>query len=159
MLPSESPRSPHSPHICTRNLDCSSSHLHSVSYAVCVCEVVHLTLMAVFMNHPFPSPPSFTPAHPSPSPPPASPPLNRPLYSQQSFSTTRVSPCSAPAHWGLPTHFVFVSVSIAVAVIFFLCIAFVSSMYGVCVVCARLHWLCLLLSLPQRSTRRLSVSH
>ena len=70
VLPSESPRSPY--HSCTHNLDRSSSHLHSILYAVCVCELVHLTLMAVFMNHPFLSPLSLTPARPSPSPVPSS---------------------------------------------------------------------------------------
>ena len=35
------------------------------------CELVHLTLMTVFMRHPFLSPLSLTPACPSPSSPPA----------------------------------------------------------------------------------------
>ena len=40
--------------------------------AVCVCELVHLTLMTVFMSHPFLSPLSLTRARPSPYPLPSS---------------------------------------------------------------------------------------
>ena len=81
VLPSESPRSPHSPHISTHNLDCSSSsHLHSVSCSVCVCELVHLTVMTLILESSFLSPLSLTPARPSPSPSPAPPPLNWPFH-------------------------------------------------------------------------------
>ena len=79
-------------------------------------ELVHLTLMTVFLSHPFPSPPSLPPpclSLPLLSP---APPLNCPLHSLPSFSTARVFPLLSTRLPGLPTHLVFVDVTTAAAV-------------------------------------------
>ena len=92
--------------------------ISTLSRVLFVCdELVHLTVMTVFLSHPIPYSLSLTPARPSPfSPLPLLLSTDPFIPYIQSFSTARVFPLLSNHPLGLPTHSVFVDVTTAAAV-------------------------------------------